>query len=80
MARRFCNTQHADIYPEENDIFNGSLNELFDILSECWCAETCANRMRDEWTKGNMTLGQCSITAFLIQDIFKGEVYGYPVR
>ena len=24
----------------------------------------------------NKTLGQCSITAFLVQDIFGGEVYG----
>ena len=24
----------------------------------------------------NMTLGQCSITAFLAQDIFGGDVYG----
>lgn len=32
--------------------------------------------MRDRWTKDNMTLGQCSITAFLAQDIFGGKVYG----
>ena len=32
--------------------------------------------MRDNWTKENMTLGQCSITAFLAQDIFGGKVYG----
>jgi len=34
--------------------------------------------MRDEWTKENITLGQCSITAFLAQDIFGGKVYGVP--
>lgn len=51
---------------------------LYDILSGIWCAETCAPRMRDTWTKENMTLGQCSITAFLAQDIFGGEVYGIP--
>lgn len=49
---------------------------LYDLLSEIWCADTCAPRMRDDWTKDNMTLGQCSITAFLTQDIFGGEVYG----
>ena len=27
-----------------------------------------------------MTLGQCSITSFLIQDIFGGEVYGVPLK
>lgn len=49
---------------------------LYDLLSEIWCADTCAPRMRDNWTKENMTLGQCSITAFLAQDVFGGEVYG----
>ncbi len=52
------------------------LRFMYDILTEIWCRQTCAPRMRDEWTAENMTLGQCSITAFLIQDIFGGEVYG----
>ncbi len=51
---------------------------LYDILSEIWCRQTCAPRMRDDWTKDNKTLGQCSITAFLVQDIFGGDVYGIP--
>ena len=50
--------------------------DLYDALSNIWCADTCAPRMRDEWSKDNMTLGQCSITAFLVQDIFGGKVYG----
>ncbi len=60
-----------DDYPEIN-----SPKDLYDILSEIWCAETCAPRMRSEWTPENKTLGQCSITAFLAQDIFGGKVYG----
>lgn len=50
--------------------------DLYDALSEIWCADTCAPRMRGEWTPENKTLGQCSITAFLAQDIFGGKVYG----
>ncbi len=53
-----------------------SPRELYDILSELWCAQTCAPRMRAEWTARNKTMGQCSITAFLVQDIFGGNVYG----
>ena len=49
---------------------------LYDLLSKAWCLETCAPRLREGWSKDNMTLGQCSITAFLVQDIFGGEVYG----
>ena len=50
--------------------------ELYDALSEIWCEYTCAPRMRENWSKENRTLGQCSITAFLAQDIFGGKVYG----
>ncbi len=50
--------------------------QLYDMLSEVWCADTCAPRMRSCWTRENMTLGQCSVTAFLAQDIFGGDVYG----
>ena len=50
--------------------------DCYDILSDIWCADTCAPRMRDSWSPDNKTLGQCSITAFLIQDLFGGKVYG----
>ena len=36
--------------------------------------------MRKDWSKDNPTLGQCSITAFLVQDIFGGEVYGIRLK
>ncbi|MBO4426846.1 MAG: hypothetical protein J5776_07535 [Clostridiales bacterium] len=51
--------------------------DLYDALADgLWRRETCAPRMQDEWTPENMTLGQCSITAFIVQDLFGGEVYG----
>ncbi len=53
--------------------------DLYDALCNIWSADTCAPRMRENWTKENMTLGQCSVTAFLVQDIFGGEVYGIPL-
>ncbi|MBO7390334.1 MAG: hypothetical protein J6U39_02710 [Clostridia bacterium] len=53
---------------------------LYDLLSKVWCEYTCAPRLRPEWSEGNPTLGQCSITAFLVQDIFGGEVYGIPLE
>ncbi len=55
-----------------------SPKDLYDVLSELWCRETCAPRMRSQWTPENKTMGQCSITAFLVQDIFGGKVYGIP--
>lgn len=53
--------------------------DLYRALAHVWCADTCAPRMRQDWSSSNMTLGQCSITAFLAQDIFGGEVYGVPL-
>ncbi len=52
--------------------------DLYDALTKVWCADTCAPRMRRDWSRDNITLGQCSITAFLVQDIFGGVVYGIP--
>lgn len=50
--------------------------DYYDILLNIWCADTCAPRMREDWSTDNPTLGQCSITAFLMQDIYGGRVYG----
>lgn len=50
--------------------------QLYDILMTCFSKETCAPRLRAAWTEENPTLGQCSITAFLVQDLFGGKVYG----
>ena len=57
-----------------------TLGEYYEMLRDCWCAETCAPRMRDRWTKENLTLGQCSITSFLMQDRFGGKVLGIPLK
>lgn len=53
---------------------------VYDLLKHAWCAETCAPRMRKLWSPQNPTLGQCSITAFLVQDLFGGKVYGVPLE
>lgn len=77
MTYQFWGWEHADA-PAVTEEYPGIHNprELYDALSKLWCADTCAPRMRKDWTKENCTLGQCSITAFLAQDIFGGKVYG----
>lgn len=75
---RFYGWERADV-PAVTDEYPGIRTplDLYDALSAgVWRAETCAPRLRDGWTPENKTLGQCSITAFLAQDIFGGEVYG----
>lgn len=73
----FYGWEDADITPH-NPLYEkaGTPKDLYDVLSGIWCRETCAPRMQDEWSEDNKTLGQCSITAFLVQDIYGGEVRG----
>ena len=56
-----------------------AVRELYADLIRCYDAETCAPRMRDDWSEKNPTLGQCSITAFLVQDLLGGRVLGIPL-
>ncbi|MBO4855746.1 MAG: hypothetical protein J5511_00015 [Bacilli bacterium] len=57
-----------------------SPRDLYDILTSVWSRETCSPKMRKEWTEKNKPWGQCSITSFLAQDIFGGEVYAVPIE
>ena len=81
MKYKFYGWEQANVNAVSN-IYPGIQTpyDLYDALSDIWCADTCAPRMRDEWSAENKTLGQCSITAFLCQDIFGGKVYGIPRR
>ena len=75
----FYGWQRADCKPVDSTYKKiENPRHLYDLLSGIWCADTCAPRMRAKWSRENQTLGQCSITAFLAQDIFGGKVYGIP--
>ena len=56
-----------------------SVRDMYDLMLGVWCEYSCAPRYRAEWSKENPTLGQCSITSFLVQDIFGGRVFGVPL-
>lgn len=77
MQYNFYGWEQAGI-PAANEHFIGikTPRDLYDALAKIWCADTCAPRMRDKWSPENKTMGQCSITAFLAQDIFGGKVFG----
>lgn len=81
MAYLFYGNGTADCSPvNEKYAAVKDPRQMYDMLSGIWCEYTCAPRMRNAWSKQNMTLGQCSITAFLVQDVFGGEVYGVPLK
>ncbi|HCI73294.1 MAG TPA: hypothetical protein DHV42_01980 [Lachnospiraceae bacterium] len=76
MGYRFYGWETADV----KDDLGRTPRDYYDLLSGIWCAETCAPRMRKDWSEENPTLGQCSVTAFLLQDLFGGKVYGVPLE
>lgn len=80
-AYGFAGWEQADA-PAVTDEYRGirTPRDLYNALWHVWSAETCAPRMRGDWSGENRTLGQCSVTAFLAQDIFGGKVYGIPLE
>ena len=77
MRCAFYGWNHGYV-PPVTDEYQGihTPSDLSDALSDIWCEYTCAPRLRKGWSSENKTLGQCSITAFLAQDLFGGRVYG----
>ena len=75
---RFYGWEQATVPAQSGDYPGiGTPQQLYDVLAGgIWQADTCAPRLRDGWSEDNRTLGQCSITAFLVQDLFGGQVYG----
>jgi hypothetical protein len=49
-----------------------SLSRLQDALRRSWSAETSADAAR--WSEENPALGQCAVSALIIQDHFGGEL------
>ncbi len=81
MKYKFFGCEQSEIYPV-NEKYKSIKNQfdLYDKLDKIWCEYSCAPRLREKWSEQNKTLGQCSISSFLIQDIFGGEVYGVPLE
>ena len=80
MNYHFYGNDTSSVHPINKEYIKiRDQRHLYDILSSLWSEYTCAPRMRKDWNENNKTLGQCSITAFLVQDIFGGEVFGVPL-
>ena len=48
--------------------------ELKELLSECWNIETCSPGLKDKWSEDNPSIGQCAITALIVNDYFGGKI------
>lgn len=50
------------------------INYLNKLLTECWSCETCVPNLRNNWSNDIPTLGQCAITALIVNDFFGGKI------
>ena len=50
------------------------IGELKQLLMLSWEKETCSPSLRNEWNEGNPSLGQCAITALIVNDFFGGKI------
>ena len=46
------------------------IEELKRLLTSSWEKETCSPGLRSEWNEENVSLGQCAITALIVNDLF----------
>jgi hypothetical protein len=44
------------------------------IINESWDKNTCYPPLSDEWNAQNPALGQCAVTALVVQDYLGGEL------
>lgn len=52
-----------------------TLDDLFNILWECWSKETAYPSCQSEWVPNDPSYGQCAITAMLVYDMFGGSIH-----
>lgn len=49
-------------------------NEVYEILSISFSKDTCAPSLKDEWSENNKALGQCAVTALIVNDFLGGKI------
>ena len=50
------------------------INDLSKLLHDCWSYETCSPALKEVWNDKNPSIGQCAITALIVNDIFGGKI------
>lgn len=55
------------------------LAELEAIITSCWSRETCDEADALDWSPARASLGQCTSTAYVVNDILGGNLLGAQV-
>lgn len=50
------------------------LEKLSYILEQCWCKDTCCNKLKKQWTKKCKCLGQDAVTSLVLNDYLGGSI------
>jgi hypothetical protein len=50
------------------------MKNLFNTIALAWSVETCYPPLRDKWSKALPELGQCAITALIVQERLGGII------
>lgn len=48
--------------------------KIIENIKKSWSEETCYPSSREEWKIENPALGQCAITALIVNDVFGGKI------
>lgn len=48
-------------------------------LEKAWCRETAHPSYQSQWSADNPSMGQCLVTALIIQDKYGGDIYSCKV-
>ena len=48
---------------------------FYNKLKNAWCKESCSPSLRENWPNGNISKGQCFVTAIAVWEHFGGEVF-----
>lgn len=54
--------------------FNLTIEELKDLLYECYSKDLCYFKLKEQWKENNKSLGMCAITALIVNDYFYGKI------
>ena len=81
LRNRYYGDSHG--YIKRKKIGNSSLNtlnDLYNILRECWCKETAYPSCQKDWLPNDSSYGQCAVTAMLAYDMFGGTIHRIHVN
>lgn len=63
-----------NLYTNSNFLSNKLFSLLEKTFDDAWSKETACLKDQVIWSEKNKALGQCAVTALIVQDIFGGEL------